>query len=119
MFEAGKEYETRDGRRARVYATDGVEHEEIHGAVRVGGETAPGWASISWNEKGERFIDGRRSAYRTQDLMPPKEVRYLNIYEGGFLVMHKSSKDAKEGRNGSMEAIACIRIEYTPGQFDD
>jgi hypothetical protein len=65
MFEAGKEYLTRDGRRARVYATDGGLGSMIHGAIRssIDGE----WFASEWPK------DGRRTdRIRGDDLIPPR-----------------------------------------------
>jgi hypothetical protein len=53
MFEAGKEYQTRDGRRARVYATDG-RCDEIHGAILF----PEGWASWTWFARGNYLAGG-------------------------------------------------------------
>jgi hypothetical protein len=66
MFEANKEYWTRDGRRARVYATDGVGNWPIHGAILY---ATKGWQVQTWRASGSSaFMDATNPA----DLMPPR-----------------------------------------------
>jgi len=72
MFEVGKEYKTRDGRKVRIYATDGVEGEEIHGATYEGGV---GWYPQTWGAGG-RYRERGNSA---SDIMPPEpESDYID-----------------------------------------
>lgn len=68
VFEAGKEYKTADGSKARIYATDGA-YGSIHGAVF----TLQGWAAASWGSTGLHAIDD-------WDLVKPK-VRYVKSME--------------------------------------
>jgi hypothetical protein len=65
MYEAGKEYQTRDGSKARVYATDGA-YGRIHGAVM----TLQGWVYVSWCSDGTADVNWEWS------LTKPK-VKYL------------------------------------------
>lgn len=67
IFKPGAEYRTRDGRRARVYATDGATGEEIHGAIYA----TIGWIAENWTRLGKYFGDGARSE-SGYDLMPPE-----------------------------------------------
>lgn len=48
-IEAGKEYRTRKGLKARIYATDGITRYPIHGATL----DAAGWTSTTWTETGD------------------------------------------------------------------
>ena len=70
IFEAGVEYRTRDGRRARVYATDGQGTYPIHGAYQT---RKGGWWSASWDALGQNVCG------TDLDLMPPEpeKVRFL------------------------------------------
>lgn len=74
-FEAGKVYRTRDGREARVYATDGGGHFPIHGAVKC----VDGWAQVQWRADGGALITEPGQA---DDLMLPtrKVTRFLWVY---------------------------------------
>lgn len=47
-IEAGKFYASRDNRRVRIYATDGMSERPIHGAVLFNN----GWIVCSWARKG-------------------------------------------------------------------
>ena len=46
-----------------------------------------------------------------------KQVRYVNIYPNGTVFDHKSKRDAENGAGTGR--LACIRVEYKEGQFDD
>lgn len=57
-------------------------------------------------------------AFRILPTKPPKRVVWMNVYEqdeAAFL--HKSRKEAE--RNASPRRIACIRVEFEEGQFDE
>lgn len=58
-IEAGKEYLTRDGSRARVYATDGEVFFPVHGAIYDGG----GWELASWRGTGKHHNSPSTSGY--------------------------------------------------------
>lgn len=51
-IEAGKYYRTRNGRKARIYATDGAGAYLIHGAICLGNEA---WGIDSWTSNGHRM----------------------------------------------------------------
>lgn len=54
-IEEGKFYRTRDGQKARIYATDGGYDERYHGAILCD----MGWFSTTWAEHGAWWsIDG-------------------------------------------------------------
>ncbi len=52
-IEPGKFYRTRDGRKVRIYATDGQLDEPIHGACFAHG----GWSAYVWCPNGQAFED--------------------------------------------------------------
>lgn len=68
IFQAGKEYLTRDGRRARVYATDGGGNQPIQGAIQFD----DGWYGAVWFSSGNFYSGG---GYDPSDLMPPEAER--------------------------------------------
>jgi hypothetical protein len=59
---AGQACRTRDGRKVRIYATDGDGNRPVHGAID--GEIE------EWTEKGRWFPDGSESEYGA-DLVGP------------------------------------------------
>ncbi len=74
-FEAGKTYETRDGREARVYAVDGGGTHPIHGALN--GKI--GWTSMIWTAAGKATTVSEPSEY---DLLAPQpEPRRVTLYD--------------------------------------
>ncbi len=56
-IEPGKFYRTREGRKVRIYATDGEGPYKIHGAVFVDGE----WVFDTWLLDGTVFADRRNN----------------------------------------------------------
>lgn len=111
IFKPG-EYVTRDGRKARVYATDGGEPWVLHGAALTEDE----WLLCAWQG------NGASSQSSASNLMPPKQVRYVNVYSTIYdahcsAAMYESRGDANHGAGANR--IACIRIEFEEGQFDD
>ena len=52
--EAGRFYRTRDGRKARIYATDVDSIFPIHGAILIAEPNT--WAAVTWDRRGY-FLD--------------------------------------------------------------
>jgi hypothetical protein len=52
-----KKYQTRDGREVRIYAVDGRNGSDVHGAVY----SADGWTSAAWRN------DGKYWAYKMEE----------------------------------------------------
>lgn len=107
IFKPG-EYVTRDGRRFYLLSTDGRGEFPLVGQI----ETAEGRLILA-----ERRRDGTAQYEPRFDLMPPKQVRYVNVYEGANAAAHITRRLADEC--ASPFRIACIRIEFTGGQYDD
>ena len=103
-FEAGKTYKTRDGRDARIYATDGKDVTPIHGAV----DSGDGWEVCVWKPTGKHFCE------KGADLMPPKKKAWVNIYPGGAGVAY--DERASADGNCDCNRIACVEIEYHEGE---
>lgn len=115
-FEVGHEYRTRDGRRARVYATDGYGG-TIHGAVWSSVEM--GWVAVSWELGGECLRSPET------DLMPPEPERrtvWASVYPdqgnggtwSGFLSSTRLLAD--ERANNRPGRIACVPVTFTEGE---
>lgn len=119
IFEPGKEYTTRDGRRARVYAVDGVAPYVVHGATYNRDMCA--WEDDIWMADG-KYHEGRGE--RPRDLLPLKCVMWVNVYEeqptGALFVRgYPSHLCALNARHANAPCIARVRVEFTPGQFDE
>lgn len=101
------EFETRDGRKAEVFA---VRKGLLLGAIYH--ETyASGIAMMRWNIEGAANNDGR------DDLLPPKQTRtvWLNVYDSNTFT-HATHKEAIAGRGATCLAIKEVTIEFTPGE---
>lgn len=113
IFQPGN-YKTRDGREARVYATDGGPHQDwLHGAIF---SISSGWTNNSW------YPDGRdvRHGPTPSDLMPPKRELWLLILpdmkSGDRAHLFCTRQEAVEF---SVPGCALVRIEAAEGQFDE
>jgi hypothetical protein len=73
----------------------------------------------SWTRKGAWgvFFKGDLNDLKLVPVEPVKHVLYFNVYQHGIDTYHTSREQAdihiETGR------LACIRIEYTEGQFDE
>lgn len=79
-FKAGETYRTRNQSIARIYATDGLKGQEIHGATN---SETDGWNVATWSEDGRYFSNKTESAW---DLMPEIEYWYCVafVYANGI-----------------------------------
>ena len=71
-FKAGQTYKTRNGSIARIYATDGIQGYEIHGAIQ---NEKKFWDATTWNLEGG-YNGIKDSAW---DLMPEIEYWYMLV----------------------------------------
>ena len=118
-FQFGKEYPTRDGGRARVYATDGAGLLPIHGAVWH--ERDKHWRLLAWHLDGCYNIDGITSEL---DLIPPTpappetETWWLNRYESGAVSLHNMRANAclasKDQVFRGAVLIDCVPVQLPP-----
>jgi len=91
------------------------------GNYPVGGYISKGEVIMYWNKEGKSNLNDRQF-----DLInvPEKKVLYLNVYPSysRFKALGRawtSRQIADHENDSSTGRIACIRIEYTEGQFDD
>jgi len=103
MIDKNKTYKTRDGREARIYATDGNELKRVHGAFK---NTYSGcWTSCDWEASGSHWRDMLLDLIEVR----PRHKRtvWLNVYDQGGPTAHplKEQADRYSGR------IACIKVE--------
>lgn len=112
-FDLTKPLQTRDGREVRIYATDAGGEYPIHGAVKEG----QGWLHEGWSIRGELV----RGLERCLDLVnvPQKNVRYLNIYPAEMDVIRTHATKELADSVAAIGRIACVRVEFEEGQFDE
>ena len=99
MIDINKKYRTRDGREVRIYATDGVEGEEVHGSVK----RSYGWRAETWPLNGLHSVD---SSLDLIEVRPRhKRTVWLHVWNGGTVCATEESYYVPAGR------IACIKVE--------
>jgi hypothetical protein len=112
-FDPNKPVQTRDGRPARIVCTD---KKSEHPIVALIIEKDGFEAVRSYLENGS--YDGVTKDGRLDLInVPEKIVRYLNAYPSGESYSYKSRKEADVGATSFR--MACFRVEFTEGQFDD
>ena len=90
--------------------------------VVITGEDGNDQAAL-WDENGKPYsFDGRaiRNGY-TLENVPEKIVQYLNMYDGGVVFGH-ATREFADGNAGGVRGgkrIACVRVEFEEGQYDD
>lgn len=113
MFEVGQKVKTRCGKDATILATD-INHPTYTLAVRFTPNGSDGEIVEAFTASGARTPFNRHA----DDLVPPKVVRYVNVYYGDAINESRAHADMAAGRSGGSR-IACVRIEFTPGQMDE
>lgn len=75
ITDPNKPVQTRSGRKARIYATDGIDG-EWHGAIKY----TNGWVPMVWHNGGHFFTSGNPIE---NDLInvPEEVVRWFNLYD--------------------------------------
>jgi hypothetical protein len=108
MISKDKEYQTRDGREVRIYATDGGGDYPVHGAYFNGAQ----WISGMWSKKGEYFLDGNTP----MDLIEkPKIIKgWVNVYSETYISDIYSTRELAD--IDSLGRIACIPVEFKEGE---
>ncbi len=104
MFEVGKEYKTRDGSRARIYATDAGGSDSIHGAIFLSGSLEC-WVLAAWRESGKQFI----SLEDGHDLIPtPREV--FGLFKKGSLFCTRNTLEEAEDFVRGVENFEIVKF---------
>jgi len=106
MIDINKKYRTRDGREARIYATDGGGMHPVHGSTKMN----DGWRSCTW------LFDGRITCIDScGDLIEVKpriqRTMWVNVYPNPISTgaAHLSKKIADQ--NAMSDRLACVKVE--------
>ena len=107
MIDINKQYRTRDGRKVRIYATDGMPPtHEVHGAIK----NPKGWSPSSWTADGRYAGRATETDYDLIEVKPRvKMERWVNVYFGGTTSTYVFKEDADKCANHNR--IACVKIE--------
>jgi len=108
MISMDKEYVTRDGREARVYATDAGNEFPVHGAILTEGD----WVMTNWTTEGYMWEFCREDEH---DLIEKKDkfrfVRWVNVYPESISAPYISKEEAdlssREFRN---DRVSCVKV---------
>jgi len=116
-IEVGKFYKTRDGRKARIYAVDGVKDFPIHGAVYTGNDE---WCGTIWRFGGR----SRELVDSSMDLIsewvePRSGSFWVNVYDieqtsPAHISPAYLSKDLANRTAGRLR-MACVEVKWTEG----
>jgi hypothetical protein len=103
MIELGKQYKTRDGCEARVYAVDAGGQTPVHGAIKRNGV----WVVTEWTKEG-----CWSTGYSINNLVEVKpriqrEV-WVNVYPDNLASIW-TSKEKATNRAG-FDRIACVKV---------
>lgn len=115
MLDLNKPVQTRDGRPARILATDAKGRYPIVALITMesGREEA-----VRLTEYGSVFYEEDHHL----DLVnvSEKRVMYINVFKSGYRSTHYSAENAENFATGiEQQLIARVRIEYEEGQFDE
>ena len=111
-----KPIQTRDGRPARVLCLDLRKGAGDFAAVAV---TDTDHTEFIWT----RPLTGKAGDGESGiDIInvPEKRTVYINFYEGGCpeVCRSRAAADVEASKYSRLNRIACIKVEYTEGQFD-
>ena len=103
MIDKNKTYKTRDGREVRIYATDGIDDQSIHGAVK---DNLNGWILHAWYSDGVHARSDRNGRYDLIEVRPRhKRTVWLHMFKNGSVCATEETYYVVAGR------IACIKVE--------
>lgn len=110
MFDISKPFETRDGRKVKIYDSKvyGVLGMEIHGAVEICGKYGGNfWKSTVWDLEG----NNAHSQYESDLVNVKPRIKrpvWLNVYSGNTTVYHsKYEADVAAERS---RRLACVHV---------
>lgn len=90
---------TTDDKSSTVYVVRGVFKYEDH------------WRRAGWTIDGQ--LSTKNTCHHDLENIPDKIVQYVNFYPNYSISRKEADKMCRAGR------IACVRVEYDEGQFDE
>ena len=114
-IEAGKKYRTRGGNEVEVLKTDVRDKRPIAGIItnKDGSQFVH-----EWTVHGYCWPDGKPTFLDLISEIKPKRGVWLNVYDYGPAACFYSSREEADERAGASR-LACIRLEFEEGQFDE
>jgi hypothetical protein len=101
MIDKSKNYRTRDGREARIYATDGNELKRVHGAFK--NIYSGCWTSCDWEASGSHWRDTLLDLIEVR----PRHKRtvWLHVFKNSTVCA------TEEAYYEITNRIACIKVD--------
>lgn len=100
-------YQTKDGRKVKIYATDGGGNLPVHGAIK-----GCGWWQGEWTLNGGWLTEGE---CRNDLIDVPKEhTVWVNVYRALLSSVHPSRE--KADALAASNRIACLEITFEEGE---
>lgn len=116
-IEAGKKYRTRGGDEVEVLRTNINSDDSVVGVITF---KEAGDQSIATFKESGSYLESEAHRFDLISEVKPKRVVWLNVYPGGHAYWHSSRVEAEKGAGaGAHRRIACIRVEFEEGQFDE
>jgi hypothetical protein len=107
MIDINKKYRTRDGREARIYATDGYGGAAIHGAIKTRGGH---WQQGSWWSNGQLLTSSQSDTDLIEVKPRIQQTVWINLYKHDYPAISYSNKlDADEDHD--IYRIGCYKVE--------
>ncbi len=103
MIELGKQYKTRGGCEARVYAVDADGSHSVHGAIKRNGI----WAITAWSKEGQWSINNSINDLIEVKPRIQREV-WVNVYPNGTSRSFEEKRFADECVMD--HRIACVKL---------
>jgi hypothetical protein len=105
MISKDKQYRTRDGREVRIYATDGLGDQAVHGAVK----DDHWWTIYAWYPDGSYALSDRKGRHDLIEVKPRiKRTVWLNVFDEGVSAF--TLKEAADSFHTRCR-IACVKVE--------
>jgi hypothetical protein len=119
-LEAGKKYRTRGGDEVEILRTDLNSVNPVLGILTVCDGTQ---SACEWAFNGAFWFDGPQDDMDIVSEIKLKRVVWLNVYEGDegalFYPSRQQANCWHEHHGKGDNRIACIRVEFEEGQFDE
>lgn len=116
-LEAGKRYRTRGGDEVEILRTDVRNELPVAGIITY--SEGDQWVN-TWTSDGFHYSMDEQHEHDLISEIRPKRVVWLNVYCDGNPVRYYYYDSRKEADGAALPSrIACIRVEFEEGQFDD
>lgn len=110
IVDINKQYQTRNGKKVRIYCTDASGPYSVHGAVWS--EQAKEWDICTWTKEGKYNDETEDNSDWFYDLVEVKprihRERWVNVYRDKTLGFYYSKESAD--KTAESDRMACVKI---------